>query len=47
MILPNSNLRGSGRYSVANIDMTLRLRGDPVAAADIRWVYPRIPEKVS
>jgi translocation and assembly module TamB len=45
--LPDSNLRGSGRYTVANNDMTLRLRGDPVAAADIRWVYPRIPEKGS
>ncbi len=45
--LPNSNLRGSGRYTVANNNMTLRVRGDPVATADIRWVYPRIPEKGS
>ena len=45
--LPNSRLRGGGRYTVANNDMTLRLRGDPVATADIRWVYPRIPERGS
>jgi translocation and assembly module TamB len=44
---PNSNLRGSGRYVVETNDMRLRLRGDPVATADIRWVYPRIPEKGS
>jgi len=45
--LPNSTLQGSGRYTIANNDMTLRLRGDPVATADIRWVYPRIPERGS
>jgi translocation and assembly module TamB len=45
--LPNSKLRGSGRYTIANNNMTLRMRGDPVATADIRWVYPRIPERGS
>ena len=45
--LPNSSLRGGGRYTIANNDMTLRLRADPVASADIRWVYPRLPEKGS
>lgn len=45
--LPNSRLRGGGRYTIANSDMTLRLRADPVASADIRWVYPRLPEKGS
>jgi translocation and assembly module TamB len=45
--LPNSRLRGGGRYTVANNNMTLRVRADPVAAADLRWIYPRIPERGS
>lgn len=45
--LPASRLRGSGRYTVANNDMTLRLHGEPVAMADLRWIYPRIPERGS
>jgi hypothetical protein len=46
-ILPSSRLRGGGRYTNDNNDMTLRLRAAPVASADIRWVYPRLPEKGS
>jgi hypothetical protein len=46
-VLPASKLRGSGRYNINNNDMTLRVRGDPVASADLRWVYPRLPEKGS
>ncbi|HEX2721901.1 MAG TPA: hypothetical protein VHM24_03225, partial [Gemmatimonadaceae bacterium] len=45
--LPGSRLKGSGRYNINNNNMTLRLRADPVAAADIRWVYPRLPERGS
>ena len=45
--LPNSRLRGGGRYTVANNNMTLRVRADPVATADLRWVYPRLPERGS
>ena len=45
--MPGSKLRGSGRYTIANDDMTLRAHADPVASADIRWVYPRLPERGS
>ena len=45
--LPGSKLSGSGRYTIENNNLTLRLHADPVAAADIRWVYPRIPERGS
>ncbi|MEP6508272.1 MAG: hypothetical protein ABJC63_08595, partial [Gemmatimonadales bacterium] len=41
--LPNSRLSGSGKYIITNDNLTLRLHADPVATADIRWVYPRIP----
>ena len=42
--LPASRIRGGGRYNINSNDMTLRVRADPVAAADLRWVYPRLPE---
>src|SRR5688572_6198447 len=45
--LPGSKLAGGGRYTVDNNDMTLRLRADPVASADLRWIYPRAPESGS
>lgn len=45
VVLPNSRLAGSGRYDVDTNNLRLRLRADPVAAADLRWVSPRIPEK--
>ncbi|HEX6574119.1 MAG TPA: translocation/assembly module TamB domain-containing protein [Gemmatimonadaceae bacterium] len=45
--LPSSNLKGSGRYTIASNDLTLRAHGDPVATADLRWIYPRIPERGS
>jgi translocation and assembly module TamB len=45
--LPSSRLTGSGRYSLANNDMTLRAHADTVATADLRWIYPRLPERGS
>jgi hypothetical protein len=45
--LPASTLTGSGRYTVANNNLTLRAHAEPVATADIRWVYPRLPERGS
>jgi len=44
-VLPASRLAGSGRYALDNDNLRLRLRADPVAAADLRWISPRIPEK--
>jgi translocation and assembly module TamB len=45
--LPSSNITGSGRYTIDNNDLTLRAHGEPVAAADLRWIYPRLPERGS
>lgn len=44
-VLPNSRIAGAGRYDVDTNNLRLRLRAQPVAAADLRWVSPRIPEK--
>ena len=41
--MPASRISGNGRYTLANGDMTLVLRGAPAALADLRWVYPRLP----
>ncbi len=45
--MPGSSMVGSGRYTVLTNDMTLRARAAPVAMADLRWIYPRTPEKGS
>lgn len=45
--LPGSKLRGGGLYNITNSDMTLRVHADPVATADVRFVYPRLPERGS
>jgi hypothetical protein len=47
VVMPGSSLTGSGRYTVATDDMTLRAHGEPVATADLRWIYPRLPERGS
>ena len=47
VVMPGSNLTGSGRYTVATNDLTLRTHGAPVATADLRWIYPRLPERGS
>ena len=44
-VLPASRVAGSGRYVLANDNLRLRLRADPVAAPDLRWISPRIPDK--
>jgi len=43
--MPGTRLAGSGRYNIDNDDLRLRLRVDTVAANDLRWISPRIPEK--
>jgi len=42
--LPSSRIAGSGRYEIETNNLRLRLRAAPVAAADLRWVDPGIPE---
>jgi autotransporter translocation and assembly factor TamB len=44
---PTSRLSGPGKYNFNTNDFHLRIRANPVAAADIRWVYPRMPESGS
>jgi autotransporter translocation and assembly factor TamB len=44
---PSSRLSGPGKYNFNTNDFHLRIRANPVAAADIRWVYPRMPESGS
>jgi translocation and assembly module TamB len=40
--LPGSRITGDGRYVYTSSDMTLKLHGAPVAAGDLRWLYPRL-----
>jgi translocation and assembly module TamB len=46
-VLPGTNVNGDGMYSVDNGDMWLRLHAPKVAAADLRWIHPPIPESGS
>ena len=45
--LPGSQITGDGRYGIDNQELRLALRGAPVALADLRWLYPRIPSEGS
>jgi translocation and assembly module TamB len=44
---PATRIAGDGRYYIFNGDLHLRLHGDPVNPADIRWAMPRLPEQGS
>jgi len=41
---PASRASGDGRYYMESGDLHLRLHGDPVRPADIRWAMPNLPE---
>ena len=43
--LPGSRISGDGKYVYGSGDMRLRLKGAPVAVADLRWLFPRLPSK--
>jgi translocation and assembly module TamB len=43
--LPGSRVGGEGEYHFEDGDIVLRLVGAPVALADLRWVYPRLPSE--
>jgi translocation and assembly module TamB len=47
IVLPGSNITGDGRYGIDTQELRLALRGAPVALADLRWLYPRIPSQGS
>lgn len=38
-----SRVKGSGAFNFDSKDLTLRLRGEPIGAVDLQWIYPRIP----
>lgn len=41
--LAASDIVGGGRYVFANGDLRLRLRANPVALRDLRWIHPPLP----
>ena len=41
--MPNSKLRGDGRYVFSSGDMTISSHARPGSFADFRWVFPRFP----
>jgi len=42
-----TRVSGDGRYLFTNGDLHLRLHGDPVNPADIRWAMIQLPEQGS
>jgi translocation and assembly module TamB len=41
--LPDTRLRADGRYLLESGDLDLTVRTDPLALADLRWIYPQLP----
>jgi translocation and assembly module TamB len=44
---PQTKATGDGKYYINNGDLHLRLHGDPINPADIRWAWVRLPEQGS
>ncbi|HEV7839368.1 MAG TPA: hypothetical protein VGO75_14970, partial [Gemmatimonadaceae bacterium] len=44
---PGTKASGDGRYYLSSGDMHLRLHGDPVRPADLRWAMANLPENGS
>src|SRR6267378_4686024 len=42
---PATRVSGDGRYMIGNGDLHLRVHGDPVNPADIRWAMAQLPEQ--
>ena len=42
---PATRISGDGRYMLSNGDLHLRVHGDPVNPADIRWAMAQLPEQ--
>ena len=47
IVLPGSEITGDGRYGIDTQELRLALRGAPLALADLRWLYPRLPSQGS
>jgi translocation and assembly module TamB len=43
--LPDSRVSADGVYALDKGDLSLRMHGAPVAFADLRWLYPPLPEE--
>jgi translocation and assembly module TamB len=43
--LPDSRLVAAGVYDLETADLVLRMTGDPATFADLRWLYPTLPEE--
>ena len=43
--MPGSQLGGHGVYVLDNGDMTIQAKARPLAHADFRWLYPRLPAR--
>jgi autotransporter translocation and assembly factor TamB len=44
-VMPGSRIAGEGTYALDAGDLFLRLNGAPLAFADMRWLYPPLPEE--
>jgi translocation and assembly module TamB len=42
--LSRSKATGDGSYAFSSGDMNIHLRSDPADFADLRWIYPRLPD---
>ncbi|HEY4306173.1 MAG TPA: translocation/assembly module TamB domain-containing protein [Gemmatimonadaceae bacterium] len=42
--LAQSKASGDGSYVFSSGDMNIHLRSDPASFADMRWIYPRLPD---
>jgi translocation and assembly module TamB len=42
--LPDSRLAAAGLYALSSGDLLLSMNAAPVAFADMRWLYPQLPE---
>ncbi|MGQ0712497.1 MAG: translocation/assembly module TamB domain-containing protein [Gemmatimonadaceae bacterium] len=45
IVLAGSEIVGDGTYQIETQELRLALRGEPVALADLRWLYPRLPSE--
>jgi translocation and assembly module TamB len=45
VVMAGSEVTGDGRYMIDTQELRLALRGAPVALADLRWIYPRLPSQ--
>ncbi|CAN5820832.1 hypothetical protein BH23GEM3_BH23GEM3_09690 [soil metagenome] len=43
--LPGSRIAAEGVYGLEHAELRLHLHGAPVAFADLRWLYPQLPEE--